>query len=102
MYYSGFVMFGKKIVYLDSKKDNNKVLVKCYLPRRISYYFSSPVNAYLLKETLGNTNDFCSRLKVKLVNLEIIKFDKIVLKCFKQCCGAGAARSRIFWSEPEP
>jgi hypothetical protein len=23
-------------------------------------------------------------------------------KCYFQCCGAGAARSRIFWSEPEP
>jgi hypothetical protein len=27
---------------------------------------------------------------------------RYLLKCGKQCCGAGAARSRIFWSEPEP
>jgi hypothetical protein len=23
-------------------------------------------------------------------------------RSYYQCCGAGAARSRIFWSEPEP
>jgi hypothetical protein len=26
----------------------------------------------------------------------------VSLYTYKQCCGAGAARSRIFWSEPEP
>jgi hypothetical protein len=38
-------------------------------------------------------------IKVKLTNKG--KADTVV-ESFKQCCGAGAARSRIFWSEPEP
>jgi hypothetical protein len=28
--------------------------------------------------------------------------DWILVSHPNQCCGAGAARSRIFWSEPEP
>jgi hypothetical protein len=37
-----------------------------------------------------------------LSEVSFITVNNTVLDCLDQCCGAGAARSRIIWSEPEP
>jgi hypothetical protein len=45
----------------------------------------------------------CAKTKIFAKTKLFIKFfAKTKTFCENQCCGAGAARSRIFWSEPEP
>jgi hypothetical protein len=71
------------------------------LPKVLIWKAKICPNVYLILSTVIDFWEeiFSPSYILSFIKLESVPFSKILLD---QCCGAGAARSRNFWLEPEP